>query len=339
MFVPQLNILRFLAALAIVVFHYSNFRSLEAPACIENLVVRGNQAVTFFFFLSGFVMYLSYSKRTVDFRSFMRARIARIMPLYWLVFSICLILILVFTDDRPKGINVILQFFAVHAWFPGKALELNYPSWSISVEFAFYAICPFLFGLIRRFNFKKFAMFALSVWLCCQLVHILLLEGHIVPNVEALYQLILYHPLMHMGTFLFGMIAANMFMTWKDQITIRVARLLWGAGIAIWLYLMMSDNPIIPYGHNGLFSPIYAVILIGISRDSGWHINLISHKLFITAGNVSYGIYILQAALAMILIDEFGWSFFPFLIVLISLSWILYVYFEKPAQKWILGRK
>ncbi len=335
MFVPQLNILRFLAAMAIVVFHYFDLDSIDAPKYLENLILRGNQAVTFFFFLSGYVMYLAYSNRETKFITFMKARVARIMPLYWLAFLLCLFMVLVFTEDRPKGINVVLQFFAIHAWFPGKVLEINYPSWSIAVEFAFYFIFPFVLKLNKRIKLSWFALIAIAVWLICQVVHIMMIEKDIVLDIQDMYQVVLYHPLLHIGTFLFGMVAAQIFVKIKNGSHKGLMRIFWIGGISLWSILMMTDNSVIAYGHNGLFAPIYALILIGFSLDSGRFIDFCSRKVFVEAGNISYGMYILQAFLAMVLIDQFELPFLPFLLILIAFSWVMYRYFEVPAQKWI----
>ena len=87
-----LNGLRFLAAIAIVSFHYgpttNGFSAL--PAFCRDLVRTGPISLGFFYILSGFVLTHAHSDRVprtpVSRRSFWFARVARLYPVYLLAF-------------------------------------------------------------------------------------------------------------------------------------------------------------------------------------------------------------------------------------------------------------
>src|SRR5579872_7169632 len=86
-----LNGLRFLAALAVVIFHYAPRVSAYShlPDFLKNLTDEGPCAVGFFFILSGFVLghrHLHAGARTERAASFYWGRFARLYPAYLLAF-------------------------------------------------------------------------------------------------------------------------------------------------------------------------------------------------------------------------------------------------------------
>lgn len=82
---PQLDSIRGLAAVAIVIYH---FCSVLLPALISPIIARFYLAVDIFFVLSGFVMIHVYGAAfstgiaVTDVLNFLRARFARIYPLH-----------------------------------------------------------------------------------------------------------------------------------------------------------------------------------------------------------------------------------------------------------------
>ncbi len=89
-----LNGLRFLAALAVVIFHYAPRVGGYArlPEILKNLIEEGPAAVGFFFILSGFVLahrHLNGGPR-VQAADFYWARFARLYPAYLLAFLLFL---------------------------------------------------------------------------------------------------------------------------------------------------------------------------------------------------------------------------------------------------------
>src|SRR5579884_3817814 len=88
---PALNGLRFLAALAVVIFHYAPRINgyARVPIFLRNLNGEGPCAVGFFFILSGFVLahrYLRNDDRELPAGNFYWARFLRIYPAYFLAF-------------------------------------------------------------------------------------------------------------------------------------------------------------------------------------------------------------------------------------------------------------
>jgi peptidoglycan/LPS O-acetylase OafA/YrhL len=136
---------RFLAAFYVVSFHTlpflkSHFRLSRG---VEQFLFNGNLAVAFFYLLSGFILAYSYEgkiKNLRDYVRYLRARFARIYPVYLL----SLLLVLPF-QLKASLASKLAVLFMVQAWNPanpGLAGAWNYPAWSLSVEAFFYLTFP-----------------------------------------------------------------------------------------------------------------------------------------------------------------------------------------------------
>ena len=167
---PSLTALRGIAALWVVLYHYS-------VQCFPNLDVRpytfivhkGYLAVDMFFMLSGFVMthvyYQRFAKSVSDnYWSFIAARIARVYPLHVLVLllfvatAIASHLTTSSLHDSLQNIPIrgsrslealVANIFMLQGLNAGD-LSWNYPAWSISVEFIAYLLFPLALPVIWR---------------------------------------------------------------------------------------------------------------------------------------------------------------------------------------------
>ena len=95
--IKPLTSLRGIAALAVVLQHFSATAQPLTPHWIPSLVPHGYMAVHFFFYLSGFIMCLTYlgafqAEGIRAFPSFLLKRVARIVPLN--VFALTLLMLL-----------------------------------------------------------------------------------------------------------------------------------------------------------------------------------------------------------------------------------------------------
>jgi peptidoglycan/LPS O-acetylase OafA/YrhL len=179
---PGLTGLRGLAALWVVLYHYC---SIYLPALdgklLGGLISRGYLAVDLFFLLSGFVLAHVYSDAADNkgpgfFRSFMRARVARIYPLHLLVLALFVAMAIGvravhYVQDgsynplplsgarslEALGANLVM-LQGLHA----SVLSWNYPAWSISVEFAAYLAFPLAIGVLWRASGKSLLIGALT---------------------------------------------------------------------------------------------------------------------------------------------------------------------------------
>ncbi|WP_128543438.1 acyltransferase family protein [Larkinella soli] len=165
----SLDILRGLAALAIVFFHWRHFfytcRTADGfrPAAQPLYRIfgffyeQGDQAVDFFFSLSGFIFFWLYAdrirSRETSFRTFVILRISRLYPLHLITLLLVLILQLIYVSRTGCFLiypandlyHFILHLFFASNWGIQEAFSFNGPVWSVSVEvflyLLFFAVC------------------------------------------------------------------------------------------------------------------------------------------------------------------------------------------------------
>lgn len=167
---PSLTALRGLAALWVVLFHYSvlDFPRLDITIH-SHLIGKGYLAVDLFFMLSGLVMTHVYYRAFCEsvprhYWSFLAARIARLYPLHLVMLLLFVATALAtalfayaatgtFAGLPLHGARSLSAFTANLFMLQGlNAAELswNFPSWSISVEFMAYVAFPFALPFVWR---------------------------------------------------------------------------------------------------------------------------------------------------------------------------------------------
>jgi peptidoglycan/LPS O-acetylase OafA/YrhL len=121
----------------------------------ESWVRGGYLWVDFFFILSGFIMAYVYGhafEREVcisKYRTFLGKRIARIYPLHLFTLCACVAFGILGAGSCVGGVHgFFTNLFLVHAWGTEHDLTWNRPSWSISAEFGFYLVFPFIARMI-----------------------------------------------------------------------------------------------------------------------------------------------------------------------------------------------
>jgi len=150
--IKTLTSLRGIAAMAVVFYHfgplYSRNFSIEAHTLI---ISRAYLWVDFFFLLSGFVLCHVYAEDfiggRVRFREFLGKRLARIYPLH--LFCLLVLLIPFFAASGTR-LSFITSLLLINAWGTDTELTWNYPSWSISAEWAAYLAFPAILAVFYR---------------------------------------------------------------------------------------------------------------------------------------------------------------------------------------------
>ena len=346
-YITQLTILRFLAAILVVIFHFGKETWPFNLNSISSIINQGSIAVSFFFFLSGVVLALNYmSKTEFSNREFFIKRFARLYPVYLIAFIVTLILGMIFNDAFPKGRSVLLQLFTLHAWSPGTCLEINYPSWSISVEVFFYILFPLILLLEKRIGNVKTTIFIISFWFLSAIQHYLFSELLYVPKNAKIGQFILYFPLWHLNTFLIGILCAKYIRIRKrvKSKNFLQPRILFTLGIITFFAIIGTDNIIKPYTHNGLMAPVFFLIVAGLATDKSLITKFIGNKTFILLGNASYSIYLFQWPIYICLctllgLDQLhGAYFYIYLLCLVLISVTIYIGFEKKMKKLLVSK-
>jgi peptidoglycan/LPS O-acetylase OafA/YrhL len=136
--------LRAVAAAWVVALHYfPGFPIAE----------KGYLGVALFFVLSGFVMSHTYGARQISYMQYLWRRFTRLWPLHAMVLlALALAMSMGKMQPRPEHSveNFVLSILMVHAWGFASELSWNYPSWSVSAEWAAYIAFPLVWALAGR---------------------------------------------------------------------------------------------------------------------------------------------------------------------------------------------
>ena len=155
-----LTSLRFLAAFWVLLYHFKNHLALEMGRW--GLIADGYLGVDLFFTLSGFILahvYLtSLEGGRFAYGGFLKNRIARVYPMHLAALGAMLVLFAgatamgagVGSPDAFKWSDLPAHVFMVHAWGTTAAVGWNFPSWSISAEWAAYLLFPMIAWLVLK---------------------------------------------------------------------------------------------------------------------------------------------------------------------------------------------
>lgn len=161
----ELDLLRLLAALSVVCFHYTfrgaaadNLSPISFPA-IAPLSKYGYLGVNLFFMISGFVILMTAQAKSAT--DFMISRMIRLYPAYWCCCSITFIATLLFGGEifQVSWRDYVINMTMLNGFFYIPNVDGAY--WSLLVELKYYMLIFIVLLLGQRQNVRYF----LGLWL------------------------------------------------------------------------------------------------------------------------------------------------------------------------------
>ncbi|MCP9446974.1 MAG: acyltransferase [Nitrospira sp.] len=154
--VYEIDLLRFLAALAIVLFHYSyrghaadELTVMSYPA-LAPVFKYGYLGVELFFMISGFVILMTAANRSL--LEFVLARMVRLYPAFWTCCTMTFLVTLAI--GQPPHSASLVRYLANMTMLSGflGVVSIDGAYWSLFVELQFYALVAIFVGrkLIHR---------------------------------------------------------------------------------------------------------------------------------------------------------------------------------------------
>lgn len=334
--INQITFTRFIAAIAIVISHFNKDMFLYKIDYISNIFLNANVGVSYFFILSGFIMIVAYNKKEkIGYIDYYKNRFARIFPLY--VLGLVLYLVTKYANFSIPA--TIVYLLGLQSWIPGKVMILNFPGWSISVEFLFYLIFPVLYNYFYSRKNKSIWIAAILLWVVTQVFSHLYKAS---PYYEGLHtksqQFLYYFPLMHVNEFLVGNLAGIFFINNFKQKNYDIPIIL------IFLAILLALIFVPLFYHNGLMAVLFIPLIILISWNNGFLTKVFSLKPLEYLGEASYAIYITHIPVLYILREVILWKwktmdtdgkFWIYMAVLIPVSMLFYQFIEKPMRNYI----
>ncbi len=348
--IVTLTSLRGLAALAVVLQHFSATAQLHAAASIPSLVPHGYLAVDLFFMLSGYIMCHSYLRQFQQrglqaYGPFLLRRAIRLLPLN--VFVVGLLLLMGLASTRLLGENIVypaidglgdllVNLFMVQGWGLGR--NMNGPAWSVSAEFSAYILFPLLAGLAfnrRRWVRKGLLLVAgLGVWAVAARS----------PQYSLTAEDAVFGGLRCLAEFSVGMLAFR----WQQSHTDQAARLQ-PDGVCIAVVLLFAA--LLPLRVDLLVCLMMPLLILALSENRGRVLHFMSRPAVYQLGLVSYSLYLMHnpfRPLALKLVQTWHPAplstpaalLFALLasLAIVPLAWLTYRGVELRCRRYLLRR-
>jgi len=326
----ELDAVRGLAALAVVLYHYTTRYDHKVGHTSAPLfeVPWGHYGVELFFLLSGFVIFMTL-ERTKRGSDFLISRLSRLYPGYWVGMACTLAAVAMlgspFAGYDIGASDVALNTTMLQRYVPGTP-NVDGVYWTLSVELTFYALVLGLFatGLLRRIRVALVALLAIELVL------------HFATN----------------G----GDAAAPLALRATRQVFLSHYGPYFAAGI---LFFKLRNEP--ETGMHFVDSGLIALCLIvaGIMRPgealvasaicfvifgllTGGHLKRLANRPLLFLGGISYSLYVVHQVIGFLVIRNatgFGLStnaaIALALLVSICLATTITHLVELPAQRWL----
>ncbi len=303
---PRIDQLRWLAATLVFLFHFHlEYRGLGGTGLSSPwaaLIIEGHTGVGLFFTLSGFLfMLIALHQRQIVYGDFLRNRILRIMPLYLVIFLVATSI----GRDKFQPADLLYLFATNLGLAPTSGTPITGAAWTISLEFLFYMVFPFL----ARFALESGIRY-LAGWLV-----LLLFFKAAAFTVNTNSTLMFFSTFVgRFDQFIIGMIAAMVYAR-HGAFLQRIAPLLVPASIALvmWDTALMhrlasfGSVPHSPFwiGWSLLESAGWALVILGWTAFRP-RLPAVVERVLTHGGKISFSFYLLHMALLHLLATQVG---------------------------------
>lgn len=303
--------LRGIAILLVILCHsnpyFAEIYNVVLPPFFDTFVQNGDKGVTLFFLMSAFTLCLSLNtKQTTEqnpIRNYFIRRIFRIVPLYYFV----IILILLLNINSPSISSVTANFLFIHGVSPYWINSTVPGGWSVGIEMLFYLIFPILFYKIKSVSsIINLTLFSLVV---SKAVLSFMTKLHFINDGILLKNFVYENFISQLPVFLIGIclfqIRQNKGAVDKDpgmyKSYLFIATLI--------LIHLLGGNV---FKSHYLFAIAFAIAAYSLSK---WQPSLIINTLTIWVGKLSYSIYLLHLVVAKLLV-KYHWNYYSSNVVL-----------------------
>lgn len=333
----QIDLLRFLAALSVVLYHYF-FRGYMADNLsdlrfeeIGGYFKYGYLGVDMFFMISGFVITLSIKKRSLT--DFCISRISRLYPSYWLGVLLTFLVITLLGTPRFSADfkQVALNFSMFQNYFGVQNIDGVY--WTLFVEMKFYVFVIGGYLILNKFREIKLD-YLIYVWL-------LLSIGYVFLNQLFIFKVANYFLVLAWSSyFIAGMI---FYQIYTQKLNIKYFALLC---ISLFVSLFQSIERIKGIESLYNFSPLFVsgfiilfyflMLLISCGK-----LRAINSPKFIKIGLLTYPLYLIHQNIGYIIFNKWGSEQNKYIIVTLTvflmlfLSYLISEFYESRVSKYL----
>ena len=336
--VNDIDLLRFIAALAVVFFHYS-FRGYAADSAsimpypwLAPAAKYGYLGANLFFIISGFVILMTAEHGSL--RSFVVSRIVRLYPAFWACCTITFVLVLLWGAPRfhATASQYLVNMTMLSGFMGVESIDGSY--WTLFVEMKFYA----LVGIVLALGRIRHVQSILVGWLLLSVL------GEFWPNKYLRYFLIVDYSAYFIG-------GAACFLVWsRGSSPARLGLLL----LCWWLALFQSTKAVAGmvehyhtdlnnYVAGGLITVFFGVMVLVAMKATG----VFGRTRWLAAGALTYPLYLLHENIGFIIFNKAYPAVNAHLLLwgtlalMLATAWVVHVQVERrfsPPLKRALAR-
>lgn len=342
------NLIRFVAALQVVIVHSMEHLQLEEVPYLNvlNQFLRFFPGVPIFFFISGFLIYGSLERTNSNLIQYCINRALRIFPALWVCFGVTLIFILLSTNGGiqvgiKEGIIWTFSQLSFAQFYTPDSLRFwgigtpNGSLWTIPVELQFYIVLPFLYYFFKS---KKWFWPAFALVLTASIVSNIIIGSHREFHDDLISKFGAVFVLPYLYYFLIGVLVKKY---WKTVHTYVQNK------FVVWIVVYLAFSTIFHFGFHidtssyWIKTPLNilaTIILAGVTFSLSFSFKGLSAFL-LKDFDISYGIYIYHMLIVNVLVQlKLMNNIYGLIVTLIAtlvLATLSWIYIEKPS----LGRK
>ncbi len=305
----SLQVLRAIAAWMVVYHHYTQvLYDLHTSSSIGRFFSDvGNFGVDIFFVISGFIMVYTLKRDLISPAEFMVRRILRVVPVYWLMTCLFILVLHFFGTSFTSRIDwnfssLLMSLFFIPHENPGTIghYPLLYPGWTLNFEMFFYAWLSLTLLLFPR------------RWLFASVTSLLILPvlwGKAWP-----YSSIAHNT--HLHEFALGMVIAAVYVSARQAtswVAAGLGTLFLFLGIASYAldssdYVIRAvhDMPQLERWRNVVFHLSAAAIVCGALSLERFLCHLRALPLLKHLGDISYSTYLIHPICLSVIVHKTG---------------------------------
>lgn len=324
--INEIDLLRFIAALSVVFFHYT-FRGYAADSMsiipyplFAPYTKYGYLGVELFFMISGFVILMTASSG--NFKHFFISRLVRLYPAFWASCTITFIAILLIGEPRYTATlsQYLINMMMINEFIAIPSIDDVY--WSLFVEIQFYFLVGVVLFLKKISNIQVF----LIGWILLSII----LEFFPVKLVN-FFLLINYSSYFIAGSIYYLILT-------EGFTIVRLSTLVLSWGLAVFQAIVSLQRFEDKYNIDmssfmvgSIITFFFLVMLLVALKRTGW----IGRTQWILAGAITYPLYLLHENIGFMIfnksyhfINKYVLLFFTFLIMII-LAYLIHILIEK----------
>ncbi|SFO21228.1 acyltransferase [Sphingomonas sp. OK281] len=305
---------------------------------LRDVFAKGYLAVDFFFLLSGFVIWLTWSDRLrtggwACIPRFLQKRIARIWPLHLVTLAAAVALALLLRATGRSDPQFVFPELPLHVlllqnWGFTHQLAWNDPAWSISAELGAYLLFPLL---VMTVDWRR-----LPSWGLLTIAGGLLVGLHLAMDASTLGTDIPRYGLLRcLMEFTTGSIVCALWLRWRSASRAPVCAALVAVLVAGCWIAGAPETLVVP--------ALFATVLLVLALTAGKPANPFELRWTHYLGEISYATYlshfILWKAFKLAFVSD-ATAVSPakialYLCLVLLASIALYHLIERPAQRWL----